>query len=69
MKNVGSTDKMIRLVLGGALLAWAFLGLGLPGVISTLGLVVAAIGAILIATGLLNFCPLFKMFGISSIRS
>lgn len=69
MRNVGSIDKTIRLVVGVALLAWAFLGLGLPGIVTTMGLVVAAVGVILIATGLLNFCPLFKIIGISSFRN
>jgi len=56
-RNVGSVDKTIRLVAGIALLALAFLGLG------------GVVGVILLATGLLNFCPLFKIFGISSFRS
>lgn len=68
MRNVGSTDKIIRLVAGIGLLLWAFLGLGLPGVVSTMGITVAVIGAVLMTTALLNFCPLFKLLGISSFR-
>jgi len=30
--------------------------------------VATAVGAILIVTGLINFCPLFKILGISSFR-
>lgn len=66
-RNVGSVDKTIRLVAGIALLALAFLGLG--GLSTTAGIVAAVVGVILLATGLLNFCPLFKIFGISSFRS
>ena len=66
-RNVGSVDKTIRLVVGIALLALAFLGLG--GLSTTAGIVAAVVGVILLATGLLNFCPLFKIFGISSFRS
>jgi len=64
-RNVGSTDKVIRLVAGVGLAAWGILGAGLA---STLGIAATAVGAILIATGLINFCPLFKIFGISSFR-
>jgi len=65
-KNVGSVDKTIRLVAGVALLAWSFLGLG--GIGTTIGLIAAIVGVILLATGLINFCPLFKIFGISTFR-
>jgi len=66
-RNVGSVDKTIRLIAGIALLALAFLGLG--GLSTTAGIVATVVGVILLATGLLNFCPLFKIFGISSFRS
>ena len=66
-RNVGSVDKTIRLVAGIVLLALALLGLG--GLSTTAGIVAAVVGVILLATGLLNFCPLFKIFGISSFRS
>lgn len=65
-KNVGSADKTIRLILGIALAAWAILGAGFG---STLSYITLAAGVILIATGLLNFCPLFRIFGISTKRS
>ena len=66
-RNVGSVDKTIRYVAGIALLALSFLALG--GISTTIGMVVAAVGVILFVTGLINFCPLFKIFGISSYRS
>ncbi len=65
-RNVGSVDKTIRLVAGVALLAWGVLGAGLA---STVGLISVIVGAILVATGAINFCPLFKILGISSFRS
>ena len=65
-RNVGSIDKIIRLIAGAALAVWGILGAGLAG---TVGIAATAVGAILIATGLINFCPLFKIFGISSFRS
>jgi len=66
VKNVGSVDKMIRLLAGVVLAAWGILGAGLS---STVGVVALVVGVVLIATGAINFCPLFKILGISSIKN
>jgi len=66
IRNVGSVDKIIRLVVGVLLAAWGLLGAGLSSVIGVLALVV---GIVLIATGAINFCPAFKLLGISSFRN
>jgi len=65
-RNVGSVDKTMRYVAGIALFALSYFAFG--GISTTTGIVVAAVGAILFVTGLINFCPLFKIFGISSHR-
>lgn len=64
-KNVGNTDKIIRLIVGIALVAFGFLGLGA----SAFGWFLILIGAVLIATGAANFCPLFKLLGFNSVES
>ena len=64
VRNVGSTDKMVRLVAGALLLALGLFGLGGAG-----GILVSLIGVILLATGALNFCPLFKAIGFSSFKA
>jgi hypothetical protein len=53
-KNVGKTDKMIRLVAGAALL---ILGAVWPCWFC------AIVGLILIVTGLLQRCPAYKVLG------
>lgn len=58
VKNIGSIDKVIRIVLGLALLSLVFIG---PK--SMWGLV----GIILIATGFMSFCPLYRIIGVNSI--
>ncbi len=63
IKNVGSTDRIIRLVAGAALAAWGLFG---AGVTSGLGILALVVGIVFIATGLLNFCPIFKLLGINS---
>ncbi|MCA9913954.1 MAG: DUF2892 domain-containing protein [Anaerolineae bacterium] len=66
-RNVGSTDRIIRFVLGIALIA---LGIYLNGTdAGTLGLVVPVlVGLVLIVTGALNFCPIWAVVGINTIR-
>ena len=59
-KNVGSTDRIIRLVLGVALIAAYFLT---GGAYSWLYLVGAAIALV---TGLMSTCPLYRIFGFST---
>ena len=56
--NIGKPDKWIRIVVGVALIAWA----------STGGPIWAWIGIIPLATGLINFCPLYRMLGINTCR-
>lgn len=65
VRNVGSTDKIIRLVLAAVLIAWGILGAGISSVV---GIVAVVAGAILIATAVLNFCPVFRILGISSFK-
>lgn len=54
--NVGNVDRIIRLSAGAALVAWAVLG----------GPLWAFAGAILLATGFMNFCPLYALIGINT---
>lgn len=56
--NVGGIDRVLRIVAGLALIAWALLG----------GPVWAWIGIAPLATGLLNFCPAYGIFGISTCK-
>lgn len=64
INNVGSADKIIRLVAGAALIALPFT----PGVmayhsgVETIVLVV--VGAVLVSTALNNFCPLYRVLGL-----
>lgn len=59
--NVGSIDKIIRLVLALALFSLFFI---LPGDQKWFGL----IGVVPLLTGLVNWCPLYSIFGIDTCR-
>jgi len=58
--NVGGIDRILRIVAGLALVAWVVLANG-P--------VWAWIGVVPLATGLINFCPLYSILGISSCKT
>lgn len=57
-KNVGTLDRVLRIVVGAALLIGFFLNR--DGAYSWLYL----IGIVPLATGLLSTCPLYSLFGI-----
>ncbi len=59
--NVGGADRVARIVVGIALLSLFFL---LEGGARWWGLV----GVVLIATGLLRWCPAYIPFGIKTCR-
>ena len=56
--NVGGIDKILRIVAGIALIAWALTG----------GPVWAWIGVVPLATGLFNFCPLYGLLGVNTCK-
>jgi len=57
MKNVGGIDKYLRIAVGIVLLALVFVGPQSP---------LGWIGVVPLATGLLGFCPLYKLFGLNT---
>ena len=63
--NVGSIDRLIRIVIGLVLIA-----LGLFHVVTgTAAIVAYVVAAIAIITGIVRFCPAWAMFGIDTSRS
>ncbi len=60
--NVGNVDKIVRGVIALAALIGAF-SAGLTTVWGIVLLVVAVIAAV---TALIGFCPLYRLFGIST---
>lgn len=61
-KNIGKSDRLIRLVLA-AVLAGLVAADFISGNLSLVALVAAVI---LAATALLNFCPLYRLLGIQT---
>ena len=63
--NESKIDRIIRAVAGVVLLY-----LGFSGVLGgTLGVVVEVLGAVLLFTGAVGFCPLYAMFKFSTLKN
>ncbi len=58
-RNMGTVDKVARLVLGALLVV-----LALTGTIGVWGW----LGLIFIVTAFLNFCPLYRVFGFKTCQ-
>lgn len=55
--NVGSTDKILRIVAGLVLIALAVMGMGTPW---------TWIGVVPLATGLIGWCPAYTLLGMNT---
>jgi hypothetical protein len=71
-KNVGNTDRIVRLILGVVLLVVALLpyigGSSFMGSDIAQLLVFGILGVIAIMTGLLNHCGIYRLFGMSTCK-
>lgn len=56
VKNVGLVDRILRVLIGLVLIGWGVYAKNWLG----------AIGIIPIITAVISFCPLYKIFGIST---
>lgn len=59
MQNEGKTDRIIRVVVGLAVLSLLFI---IPGNLKYLGL----IGLVPLLTGIIGICPIYAIFHIST---
>ena len=66
--NVGSADRVVRIIVGLALMLVPFVsGLALfANPVVQWGSVV--VGVVLVVTALVRFCPLYTIFGLSSCK-
>ena len=60
--NVGSTDRIIRAIVGiAALIGAVALGVGTGG-----GIALLVVGAIMVVTAAVGFCPLYRVLGLNT---
>ncbi|MDI9862826.1 DUF2892 domain-containing protein [Flectobacillus sp. DC10W] len=63
-KNMGNTDKLIRIIIAIIFAALYFTGT-LTG---TIGIIAMVIAGVFVLTSLVSFCPLYTLFGISTCK-
>ena len=61
-KNMGSVDKIIRLIIA-VVLAFLFYNGTITG---TLGIIAVVVAAVFALTSLVSFCPLYTLLGINT---
>lgn len=62
-KNMGSADKIIRILLAIVFVALYFTGI----VTGTWGIILLILAAVFLLTSLVSFCPLYLPFHLSTI--
>jgi hypothetical protein len=63
-KNMGSTDKIIRILIAIVIAVLFFTGT----ISGTLGMILLFFGGVFLATNVIRFCPLYLAFGISTCK-
>ena len=61
---MGSTDRIIRIVLAIVFAALYFTGT----VQGTLGIVLLVLGGVFVATSVISFCPLYTLIGVNTCK-
>lgn len=64
-KNMGTADRVIRIILAGILVGLYFGNV----VTGTVGIILLALAGIFVLTSLISFCPLYAPFGISTCKT
>ncbi len=60
--NEAGWDRVVRVILGVVLLSLYFMG----SVSGTAGIIALIVGLVMLVTGLVGFCPLYKVVGFST---
>lgn len=63
-KNMGSADRITRVVIAAIIVALYFSGT----ITGTLGIVLIALSVVFVLTSLVSFCPLYLPFGLSTVQ-
>lgn len=63
-RNMSNTDKMLRVLIAAAIGLLYYFNI----VSGVLGAVLAVVAIILLVTAFVNFCPLYKLFGVCTFR-
>ncbi len=61
-KNMGSVDKIIRIIIAIVFAALYFMDM-IPG---TLGIILVVLATVFVLTSFISFCPFYILFGINT---
>ena len=61
-KNMGTADKIIRIILA-AVVAFLYYNKTITG---TFGIVLLVLAGVFVLTSLISFCPLYKLVGLNT---
>ena len=64
-KNVGKTDKLIRLIVALVLFLWVYFN---KVENNTMQIIILSIAFIAALTSLINYCPLYKLLKINTLK-
>ena len=67
--NVGTVDRIIRLVAGAILVLLPFIAGPTPIAGAFLQWALPLVGLVLIATAIVRFCPLYRLIGASTCKT
>jgi fatty acid desaturase len=63
-KNMGSLDRILRIIIAAAVAVLYFTGV----ITGTWAIVLGIIAVIFLLTSLIGFCPLYTLFGLSTLK-
>ena len=66
--NVGNMDRILRAILGLVLIIAPLLNMPAIWASAALAYGSMAVGIVLVATALFQFCPLYRIFGLSTCK-
>jgi VIT1/CCC1 family predicted Fe2+/Mn2+ transporter len=66
--NIGTIDRVLRALIGIALLALALGGFVPALAVGAPKWIAVAVGVVMLATAGLRFCPLYRIFGIRTCQ-
>ncbi len=64
MKNMSGLDRILRIIIAAGVAVLYFTGV----LSSTWAIVLGVLAVIFLITGLIGFCPLYKVFGTSTLK-
>ena len=65
--NMGGLDRLVRFVIGAALLTSLFVGPLQPASLTSLqGIGMGVVGVIFVLTSLISFCPMYTLLGLKT---